>query len=46
MALSSQPLPLPLRQQRSCLLLPLLRESLAAGFPSPADDYLLMWGST
>ncbi|MCT0209645.1 MAG: peptidase S24 [Cyanobium sp.] len=35
-----QPLPRPLRQCRTGLLLPLAGESVAAGFPSPADDYV------
>jgi len=32
--------PLPLREHRRALLLPLAGESVAAGFPSPADDYV------
>jgi DNA polymerase V len=32
--------PQPLRQERSPLRLPLAGESVAAGFPSPADDYI------
>ncbi len=32
--------PLPLRERRLALLLPLAGGSVAAGFPSPADDYV------
>ena len=32
--------PLPLRHQRTRLALPLAGERVAAGFPSPADDYV------
>ena len=32
--------PLPLQHQRSRLALPLAGERVAAGFPSPADDYV------
>ncbi len=32
--------PLPLRERRSPLLLPLAGGTVAAGFPSPADDYV------
>ena len=32
--------PLPLQSQRSRLALPLAGERVAAGFPSPADDYV------
>jgi DNA polymerase V len=32
--------PLPLRERRPALRLPLAAESVAAGFPSPADDYV------
>lgn len=34
------PLPQPLRSKRHPLHLPLAGESVAAGFPSPADDYV------
>ncbi|MBL6797370.1 DNA polymerase V/ subunit D [Synechococcus sp. PROS-7-1] len=37
---SFSPVPLPLRSQRHPLLLPLAGERVAAGFPSPADDYV------
>ena len=32
--------PLPLQSRRSRLALPLAGERVAAGFPSPADDYV------
>ena len=32
--------PLPLQHRRSRLALPLAGERVAAGFPSPADDYM------
>jgi len=34
------PLPLPLRLDRRAVRLPLAVETVAAGFPSPADDYV------
>ena len=37
---SFSPVPLPLRSKRHPLLLPLAGERVAAGFPSPADDYV------
>ena len=37
---SFSPVPLPLRCQRPPLHLPLAGERVAAGFPSPADDYV------
>ena len=32
--------PLPLRRERTALTLPLASDPVAAGFPSPADDYV------
>ena len=31
---------MPLRRERPCLRLPLAASTVAAGFPSPADDYI------
>ena len=32
--------PIPLQSRRQQLVLPLAEERVAAGFPSPADDYI------
>ncbi len=37
---SRQCTPLPLRKERTALTLPLASDPVAAGFPSPADDYV------
>ena len=34
------PIAIPLKPERAGLRLPLAAESVAAGFPSPADDYI------